>query len=302
MRWHVRVPLSIRPCLRSTLRACNISRADYRPPMAAAWQDAHTSVASRSEPSRAFEFPLLSAVFSSLFSFASEDDRDRKRRARARATLESMPLPLDLARRLRPKQSRTVVVSASSFGTGSFRRQRINALGSEAPWSDDSQENVARGRPWFSLARWFDFFSKRSDKPKGSLVVNEDFTRDAARRVGRLLSAEIDQAMFLLLPAAFYSYLLSVLLQMFWTEPEYFWYRWISENSVRERKGGKGWGAGWKRERGGEEMSGCTRGSEGACMHQGEGARGVQAALVSQLARVVSHLWRHSLLRTTESD
>ena len=251
--------------------------------MAAAWQDAHTSVSSRSEPSRAFEFPLLSAVFSSLFSFASEDDRDRNRRARARATLDSMPLPPDLARRLRPKQSRAVVVSASSFGTGSFRRQRINLTRSfsEAP-SDDSQENVARGR-WFSLARWFDFFNKRSDKPKGSLVVNDDFTRDAARRVGRLLSAEIDQAMFLLLPAAFYSYLLSVLLRMFWTEPETFWHRWVSESSVRERKGGRG-GGWWKKEKEREEMSGCRRGSEGACMHDGESARGVQAALVSQLA------------------
>jgi len=100
---------------------------------------------------------------------------------------------------------------------------------------DEDQEAAKRGKPWWNLAKlsqWLDVSGKRSGYVEGMLVVNEDFTKDAARRVGRLLSAEIDQAMFILLPAAFYSYLMIVMLRVFYLEQSDFWQRWISEDSA----------------------------------------------------------------------
>ena len=46
--------------------------------------------------------------------------------------------------------------------------------------------------------------SKRRVRISGQLTVNNDYTRDAVKRVGRLLSAEIDYAALVILPCTFF--------------------------------------------------------------------------------------------------
>jgi len=38
--------------------------------------------------------------------------------------------------------------------------------------------------------------------------------------------------MIIVLPAAFYSYFLVIMFRIYWVEPDDFWDRWVSEDSV----------------------------------------------------------------------
>ena len=139
-----------------------------------AWEDVQVlSPASSSDVSTQM-FPLLSAVFSSLFaSCGLKGHASRAQAADRSAALASMQFPPDLARRLRPKEKAKLFVSGSSFGSGSFRRSRISrgvSVGDEG-WHDqmEATKDKEKQRPWWNLSKLLDFY--RSSQPCLSLAV-----------------------------------------------------------------------------------------------------------------------------------
>ena len=74
--------------------------------------------------------------------------------------------------------------------------------------------------------------AKRRVEEGSQLVVNDDYTCEALKRVGRLLSAEIDHAALLILPAMFIFYMAYSLEEIIRDEPDtlIFWKRWFFQD------------------------------------------------------------------------